>query len=229
MKQLRWTSKWGMKTIVLGLCFLLTALPALGQSRPYSDVPDWAYQAVKKLVDNGYLELYEDGTFQGNNPVDRYTLALVVAKLLTSLGEGGIRGGQEDVALLRKLSNEFQNELVLLTLKNKELEARLVQIEQGKLILAEDQTKNTSSLQLLSAEAKGLRSEIVGLRSQVAELLQEKNRLEVQLYNLEKNQEKQKDKIESLQAELAQEKKTNRFLLLFVALIGVAGVFLPAQ
>jgi len=218
-----------VKTVILGLCFLLIAGPAFGQSRPYSDVPEWAYQAVKKLVDNGYLELYEDGTFQGNNPVDRYTLALVVAKILTNFGEGPVRGGQEDVALLRKLSNEFQNELVLLTLKNKELEARLVQIEQGKLILAEDQTKNTTGLQMLSEEAKALRAEIVSLRSQVAELLKEKNRLEAQLFTLEKNQEKQKDALDSLKAELAQEKKTNRFLLLFAVLIGAAGIFLPAQ
>lgn len=229
MRQLRWSNERGMKAVILGLCLLLIAGPALGQSRPYSDVPQWAYQAVKKLVDSGYLELYEDGTFQGNNPVDRYTLAMVVAKLLANFGEGPVRGGQEDVALLRKLSNEFQNELVLLTLKDKELEARLVQIEQGKLILAEDQTKNTTSIQTLSKEAKALRTEIVNLRSQVAELLKEKNRLEAQLYTLEKNQEKQKDAIESLKAELAQEKKTNRILLLFVALVGAAGIFLPAQ
>jgi len=218
-----------MKTAILSLCLLLAAVPALGASRPYSDVPEWAYQAVKKLVDEGYLDLYEDGTFQGNNPVDRYTLAMVVAKLLTKFSEGSVRGSQDDVALLRKLSNEFQNELVLLTLKDKELEARLVQIEQGKLILAEDQTKNTSSIQMLSEETKALQEEIAGLQSQVAELLKEKNRLEGQLYTLEKKQDKQEEDIEKLKAELAQEKKTNRFLLLFVALVGAAGIFLPAQ
>lgn len=223
MRTFWWTSSNpGMKAVILSLCLLLLAGPALGASRPYSDVPDWAYQAVKKLVDEGYLDLYEDGTFQGNNPVDRYTLAMVVAKLLAKLGEGSVRGGQEDVALLRKLSNEFQNELVLLTLKDKELEARLVQIEQGKLILAEDQTKNTSSIQLLSEEAQALRAEI-------AELLKEKSRLEAQLHALEKNQEKQAEELESLKTQLAQEKKTNRFLLLFVALVGAAGIFLPAH
>ena len=138
---------------------------------------DWAYQAVKKLVENGYLELYEDGTFRGNNPVDRHTFALVVAKLLTNFGEGAVRAGQDDVALLRKLSNEFQNELVLLTLKNKELEARLVQIEQGRLILAEDQTKNTAGMQALNAELNAL-------RNQVAQLLEEKNRLEARAGHL---------------------------------------------
>ncbi|HBL37353.1 MAG TPA: hypothetical protein DD734_01345 [Firmicutes bacterium] len=220
----RASERW-MKMLVLGLSFLLIAVPAWAQSRPYSDVPEWAYQAVKKLVDNGYLELYEDGTFQGNNAVDRYTLATVVARLLADFGDGVAQGGQEDVALLRRLSNEFQNELVLMTLKNKELEARLIQIEQGKMVLAEDQTKNTSGIKLLSEEAQALRVEIDGLRRQVAELLKEKNRLDT----LEENQKKQEAALESLQAELNKEKRTNRIILLVLGVIGAAGIFLPAQ
>ncbi len=218
----RLTSKKWLKTVILGLSFLLVAVPALGQGRAYSDVPDWAYQAVKKLVENGYLELYEDGTFRGNNPVDRHTFALVVAKLLTNFGEGGVRAGQDDVALLRKLSNEFQNELVLLTLKNKELEARLVQIEQGRLILAEDQTKNTAGMQTLNAELNAL-------RTQVAQLLEEKNRLETRLATLETKQEEQQVAMENLQTELEKERRTNRILLIVLGIIGAAGIFLPAQ
>lgn len=208
--------------VLLALAGLLVAGPALGQGRAYSDVPDWAYQAVKKLVDNGYLELYEDGTFRGHNPVDRYTFALVVAKLLTNFGEGGVRAGQEDVALLRKLSNEFQNELVLLTLKNKELEARLIQIEQGRLILTEDQTKNTAGLQALEGE-------LVGLRKQVSQLLEEKNRLEGRVSSLEKQQEEQQITLERLQTDLEKERRTNRILLIILGVIGAAGIFLPAQ
>lgn len=213
----------------MGLCILLIAVPACAQSRTYSDVPDWAYQAVKKLVDNGYLELYEDGTFQGNNTVDRYTLAMVVARLLANFENGVAQGGQDDVALLRRLSNEFQNELVLLTLKNKELEARLIQIEQGKMVLAEDQTKNTSGLKLLSEEAQALRVEIDRLRTEVGALLKEKDHLEVKLSTLEKNQEKQVAALEEIQAELAKEKRTNRIILLFLGVVGAAGIFLPAQ
>ncbi|NLM37816.1 MAG: hypothetical protein GX202_06790 [Firmicutes bacterium] len=215
MTLLRLTSKKWIPALILGLCFLLAAVPALAQKRAYSDVPDWAYQAVKKLVDNGYLELYEDGTFRGSNPVDRYTFALVVAKLLTNLGEGVTRTGQDDVALLRKLSNEFQNELVLLTLKNKELEARLVQIEQGRLILAEDQTKSTTEMQ--------------ALRNQVAQILAEKNQLEARLSAFEAQQEEHQVELENLRKELEQERRTNRMLLIVLGLIGAAGIFLPAQ
>ncbi|NLW59587.1 MAG: hypothetical protein GX073_04485 [Firmicutes bacterium] len=218
----RLTSKKWRTMVVLGLSILLVAVPALGQSRVYSDVPDWAYQAVKKLVENGYLELYDDGTFRGNNPVDRYTFAMVVAQLLTDFGEGGARGGQDDVALLRKLSNEFQNELVLLALKDKELEARLVQLEQGRIILAEDQTKNTAEVQALNAELNAL-------RKQVTQLIEEKNRLAAQLSAVETQQEEQQMAMENLQTELEKERRTNRVILIVLGLVGVAGLFLPAQ
>lgn len=235
MVHLKLTGKWGVKFLVLGLALLLMAGPAAG-SRPFSDVPDWAYQSVKKLVDSGYLELYEDGTFQGKNSVDRYTLATVVAKLLVNMGEGVTPAGRDDVSLLRKLSNEFQNELVLLTVKDQELEKRLSKIEEEKLILAEDQTLTASGMKLLSNEAKALRGEISGLQSEVgaiaAQILEEKRRvdaLELHLTSVHDTQAQQAKAIDDLNEQLAKEKKTNRLLLVIMGALGVAGIFLPGQ
>ena len=126
------------------------------------------------------------------------------------------------MALLRKLSNEFQNELVLLALKDKELEARLVQLEQGRIILAEDQTKNTAEVQALNAELNAL-------RKQVTQLIEEKNRLAAQLSAVETQQEEQQMAMENLQTELEKERRTNRVILIVLGLVGVAGLFLPAQ
>ena len=228
------TSKWKLKVVVAVLTMLLIAVPVVA-GRPFSDVPEWAYQAVKKLVDGGYLELYEDGTFQGNNAVNRYTLAMVVAKMLVNIGEGVTPAGREDVTLLRKLSNEFQNELVLLTVKNKELEERLSKIEEGKMILAEDQTKNTSGIKLLSDEAKALRGEIAALQSEItkiaADILKEKRQvdsLEEKFSNLESAQEKQSVAIDDLRVQLEKEKRTNRILTIILGILGVAGIFLPS-
>jgi hypothetical protein len=53
------------------LLMLLTANVALA-ANPTDVSPDhWAYQAVKTLIDKGYLQLYQDQTFEGNQPVDR--------------------------------------------------------------------------------------------------------------------------------------------------------------
>ena len=43
----------------------------LAQSASVTDVPrtHWAYQAVEELIAKGYLELYPDSTFKGDEPV----------------------------------------------------------------------------------------------------------------------------------------------------------------
>jgi len=208
--------------LVPGLILFLLAGPAAGAARPFSDVPDWAYQSVKKLVDNGYLALYEDGTFRGNDPVDRYTLAMVVAKLLVNIGEGTTPASRDDLKLLRQLSNEFQNELVLLTVKDQELEKRLSKIEKEKLILAEDQT-------LTTIDVKTLREEVGSIAAQILEEKRRVDALDFRLTAVEENQTQQAKAIAELNAQLAKERQTNRLLLVILGVIGVAGIFLPGQ
>lgn len=220
MNRLKWSS-WSCKVSMIFLALLLLATPVLG-AKPFSDVPEWAYQSVKKLVDGGYLELYEDGTFRGNNSVDRYTLATIIAKILVNIGEGTPSAGKEDVALLRKLSNEFQNELVLLTVKNKELEERLVKIEESKMILAEDQTKTTSGMKLLSDE---LQKEVGKIAT---DILNEKRRLDALESEFESLKTSQSQEIEKLRIQIKKEQRTNRILILILGVLGVAGIFLPA-
>ena len=86
----------------------------LGAEVKIADVPEshWAYQGVKKLVQEGYMGVFEDGTFQGQRPVDRYTLASVVGTMLLEIEKGQLGVTQADLELLRKLSTEFRDELV---------------------------------------------------------------------------------------------------------------------
>ena len=93
---------------------LLVSQAALAAEVQLSDVPEshWAYQGVKKLVQEGYLGVFEDGTFQGQKPVDRYTLASVVGNILIEMEKGQLGVTQADLDLLRKLSTEFRDELV---------------------------------------------------------------------------------------------------------------------
>jgi len=78
------------------------------------DVPKnhWAYKSVKKLVEEGYLTLYEDGTFSGEQKVSRYELAVLVARILDNINQGKKQADVQDVETLRKLSLEFRDELV---------------------------------------------------------------------------------------------------------------------
>src|SRR5690625_3729617 len=73
------------------LALVVSVAPVSGAAQP-SDVPvdHWAYSAVIKLVDLGYLPLDEQLAFRGDQPVDRYTLASIVARILDSIADGQI-------------------------------------------------------------------------------------------------------------------------------------------
>ena len=90
------------------------------------DVPPdhWAYQAVVTLVQRGYITL-QAGRFDGSRPVDRYTLAAVVARLLKDVEAGQVRLTGDDLRLVRQLTNEFREELARWQDQRSQLSQRL--------------------------------------------------------------------------------------------------------
>lgn len=157
----------------LSLVMIMVMLFALGSGawaageKP-GDVPvgHWAYQAVQKLLDEGYLELYQDQTFRGNQPVDRYTLATVVAKLLQEASSGNAGAQREDVELLRNLSNEFRSELVDILGENSELLQKLEELFQQNQIFKEDLTNINLNVQNLQERVQQLDKEIKTTKKQ---------------------------------------------------------------
>jgi hypothetical protein len=83
---------------------------------PFADVPtnSWAYQAVKALAADGLIEGYPNGKFEGNRPMTRYEMAVLVNRAVDKL-EAQIAAGQKqnaaDIATLKKLVDEFGKEL----------------------------------------------------------------------------------------------------------------------
>lgn len=116
------------------------AAPAAAAEAGIKDVsPDhWAYQGVKTLVNQGYLGLYADKTFRGEEPVDRYTLAVVVARLLQDSVGGKAVLTKDDSDLLRRLTGEFRTELVAIASRTKTMEEALARYEQEKLAMGAD-------------------------------------------------------------------------------------------
>ena len=92
--------------VLAGLLFTLATAPVLAN---LSDVPSdhWAYHAVVTLVNKGYLAVYEDGTFQGSRPVDRYTLAVTLARILDDIEAGRVQGSGR-FTLIRELTTELK-------------------------------------------------------------------------------------------------------------------------
>jgi len=77
-----------MKRIMLLITLLVTLLStSVLAATPPKDVPKthWAYQAILKVLDSGLMEGYPDGTFRGQQSVDRYEMAIMVARLIDTL------------------------------------------------------------------------------------------------------------------------------------------------
>ena len=74
------------------LAVLITVAMVLGfvlpvMANPFTDVPlnHWAYEAVKQLAAYGLIEGFPDGSYKGQEPMTRYQMAIVVARLLSGL------------------------------------------------------------------------------------------------------------------------------------------------
>jgi len=149
-----------------------------------NDVPKghWAYDAVMKLVDKGYLGVYNDGTFKGEEPVSRYLLAFVVYKMLSDIEKGTAGATGEDMAILREVANELRGEIVPLVnqldLRMKALEAQGA--EGAKALTAERQERKAEASEILEDLGKQA-DQIKGLEASAASALSGVARLEAAL------------------------------------------------
>ncbi|HZT44110.1 MAG TPA: S-layer homology domain-containing protein [Chthonomonadaceae bacterium] len=141
----------------LSVLALAWSLPATAQdnggqanpaaAQPFRDVPDthWAYQAVTDLQSKGILIGYPDGYFRGKRTLTRYEFAIALERALkaipTQAGPPGPAGPQgevgppgppgmtpEEVAELRRLTDEFRNELAALGNNVRDINNRLDQL-----------------------------------------------------------------------------------------------------
>ncbi|NLM69637.1 MAG: hypothetical protein GX177_06505 [Firmicutes bacterium] len=162
--------------LVLVLVISCTVQPVLAS---VTDVPrdHWAYQAVISLVNRGFLATYEDGSFQGTNPVDRYTLAVTVARILDEIEAGRVMGSQSDIDLLRDLSNEFRTELVQFYADKQLLEKNVDETQKLGLATEERVNKVVASQAELMETVARLKADIMEEASKTAEILKEQRSL----------------------------------------------------
>ena len=177
-----------------------------------SDVPadHWAYEGVQKLVQEGYLALYTDGTFQGQRPVDRYTLASVVGRLLVDIEKGQLGVTQEDLELLRTLSTEFRDELVRWYNQREELSASVTETQRRVQVMDETVTKVIDTMEQEDAairtsiqeQAAAILAEIAALQQQFADATR---RLDAADADLRQQTADHGRKIQSLEDELVKQ------------------------
>lgn len=102
---------------------------------PIKDVTEdhWAYQSIQKLIDQGYLSLYDDGSFKGNETITRFELAELIARLLENVESGRIAPDEEELELIRQLSLDFQDELVEIATRQDQLQKMIEKVSDDNL------------------------------------------------------------------------------------------------
>jgi len=130
------------------LVLVLALVASLILARAFSDVPvnHWAYEAVTELAKLGIISGMPDGTFQGNNPMTRYQVAVALKKMLDYLTKQLATGPADMQTALRRIS--ALEDLVSTAINRTQ--------RQGEQLAATDQT-----LQTVLAEISTLKSTIV--------------------------------------------------------------------
>lgn len=164
------------KAIILVLISVMICTFSVAQAQQFADVDPghWAYEAIKQLVDAGIIPVFEDGTFRGNEPVDRYTLASVIAAALEKVTKDSTGLTEEDLTLLQRLSTEFRADLVQWYEDRELLVERINNVE--KLMVAVDDSISQS---LLGIQALDVRT--VQLKERIDQELVTKEELEAEL------------------------------------------------
>jgi S-layer homology domain len=122
--------------------FVLSAALSFGfaaaQTAPAAQVPTltdvpaghWAKDAIDKIVAQGIILGYPDGTYRGTQNLTRYEAAVIIARLLDQIGSGGAT--VTDPATLTSLQNAVQElsaDLAALGVRVSDLEANSVSQE----------------------------------------------------------------------------------------------------
>ncbi|KXS42399.1 MAG: S-layer protein [Candidatus Frackibacter sp. T328-2] len=215
-----------ISTLIVISMILTFTLPALAAEK-IKDVPKshWAYQDVKKLVDNGLMSLYEDNTFKGEKKVNRYQLAEVVAKILVAIDQEKVNASKSDIKTLRKLSTEFRTELVELNQQTDIFNKRIKKLEEKNKIIKEDLVSTKGELMEIRKEVNKI---IEDIRVEI------ENNLNARLNRIERQNQNLSNRVTALEEKLADTKAENSGLQNKVknwkfALIGVAALLISSQ
>jgi len=141
--------------ILLAIC-----LPAFAQEFP--DVPPdhWAYDAVQDLVEKGIIQGYPDGTFGGKRAMTRYEFAEALSKAIPAILElakqpappppigtegvtppppaAGPQVTKEEFDALRKLVDEFRDELAAVGVDVEALRRDVAALAERVIVIEEE-------------------------------------------------------------------------------------------
>jgi hypothetical protein len=138
------------------------------------DPSSWAYKSIKKLVDKGYLAIYEDNTFRGETALSRTVFAAALAKLIDQIERGDLKIAGSDRDTIKKLGDEFKSEMADYDSKMGALDKRVSDIESGKVVIQTDISKVTVEFRdrfdKVDATTAQLRTDLTALNADLQNL-----------------------------------------------------------
>ncbi len=152
--------------VLLMLFIIPTAAMAAGADEISPD--HWAYKTMQNLISKGYLSSYQGGVLGSGKPVTRMEFALAVDKLLKEIEGGKVQALREDLDGVRKLINEFRNEMVDAQDKMKALDEKIANLEKQRVVLNEDFARMTAGMRALQKELDGLKIELAKTKTELA-------------------------------------------------------------
>lgn len=158
------------QALIVGVWLALMCLTApVWAAAPRDVAPSHpAYRAIQKLIDQGYLSVFQDGSFQGDRPVDRYTLATVVARLLADIQSGKVVLPNEEMKTLRQLATEFRAELVEVAGKVNDVAQKQEQTDRQLTVARDDLTSLHAQLYTQEQTLSGLQGKVQQLEGEAA-------------------------------------------------------------
>ena len=170
------------KVTILIMIILLFTLSLNVSAVNIKDVPGdhWAYESVKELVEKGYLNLYQDGTFNGNKNVTRYELAVLISRIIDNIESGETKPEEQDLETLRKLSIEFRQELVDIAEVQDKYKIDINKLEKEDVILKEE-------LGIVKADISSIKSRIDSLEEKIVNLEDKLTNIDTNTSNLVDN------------------------------------------
>lgn len=199
-----------MKKIFSSLVILLLMITVFSVSVNAAEIEDiskdhWAYDSVQKLINRGYLTLYEDDTFKGENKVSRYELATILARMLDDLQTSDVQITEDDTDDIRKLSLEFRDELVEIAKKQEDIFNNLENNKEKNVVQTEAIGENREIINNSKEEINNIIetiNELKNLRTEVEKLNEELKTQTVTINNLEEKLQENDNDINAINENL---------------------------
>ena len=180
--------------LILILALLITPF-SVAQGAEITDIDEdhWAYEIILELVDEGFLTLYEDDTFQAEREITRMELVEVINRLLEHIEQRDVALTGADMRELREIAVELRENLVDISEEQENIFERLNELDEHRVIFKEDLARFYEELEAEEKEREEIRESFQALEEEVDALVDEI----VAIAELE-------EKINALEAELEQ-------------------------